>query len=378
LAVVCGCWTLSGCTQTASFRQLRSAQVDTSLHRLAVVNVVGSHEASSEAGAALWERLGDSGCYQLVSEEQLQQWSNRPLRHENRSPNMPAIIDVARHAGVDGILLTRIRFVEPDESIYGTKAVRFGDPQVAAAMTYVLIDARSASVVSENQVKSDYHQGELDGARGPHSETRVFSKLAREAGDLAAKALAPHETDVHVTLANGGGDVRKGIKAAKDGDWKRARDHWTAAVEADAKNHAAFYNLGLACEATGDLAGARHCYETALKLSDKGTYQETLARLKDTEADVRLAWSQKSQAAAHLAVAAAPQDRFRPAAQPGAAPHDRYQPATHPTAETHQRYQPASGPAARPEARPATYPPRSDMQSAPDSNPSTWLTKPPW
>jgi tetratricopeptide (TPR) repeat protein len=366
---------LSGCTQTASFRQLRSAQVDTSFHRLAVVNVPDKKEGSREAGAVLWDRLVESGCYQLVSEDQLQQWSRGPLRYQNQSPNLPAIVDAAKHAGVDGILITRIRFVEPDGSPYGSKAIRIGDARVAAGMTYVLIDARSCAVVDENHVKSDYRQGELDSGSG--SESAMLQKLARQAGERAAKELAPHEKDVQGTLAQGGGDVREGIKAAKEGDWQKAREHWAAAVETDAKDHAAFYNLGLACEATGDLAAARHCYETALKLKEKGMYQQTLDRLVKTEADVRLAWSQKSQAAAHIA-AATPHPRYQPAAHAGAERQHGYQPATHPAMELQRRYQPAAHPVERPEPSPATYPPRNDMQGAPESDPTTWLSKPPW
>jgi hypothetical protein len=356
-AVLSAC-ALTGCSQTASFRQLRSAQVDTSLHRLAIVNVAGNHEASGEAGAALWDGLEQSGCYELVSEDQLQPWSRGPLRHQNQNPNVPAIVDAARHAGADGVLITRIRFVESDGSIYGSKAARFGDPRVAAGMTYVLIDTRSSSVVSDNTVKSEYYQGELSGGRGPRSEFAVFSELAREAGGIAARQLAPHETDVQVTLARGGGDVREGIQAARKGDWQQARRHWFAAVDADPKNHAALYNLGLALEATGDLSGARDCYEKALTLNNKGTYQRSLDRLESTAADVRLAWTQKHRAAAYFAAAHAPHHRFQPVAHPVA------QPEPHPVG--HSR------------AYPATRSTQYDPREASVDDPSTWLTNPTW
>jgi tetratricopeptide (TPR) repeat protein len=215
-------------------------------------------------------------------------------------------------------------------------------------MTYVLIDTNSSRVVGQNLVKSDFYRGELESGRGPRSESTVFARLARQVGERVAGELAPHETVVEVTLAPGGGDVRDGIAAAKEGDWQKAKQHWSAAVQADTEDHAALYNLGLACEATGDLPGARHCYETALKLKDKGTYQRTLDRLKRTEADVRLAWSQKSRATAQLAAATTSHREFSPAAQPAAHPmgHPPARPAAHP----------AEQPAARPSAPPAAHP----------------------
>jgi tetratricopeptide (TPR) repeat protein len=378
LSILSVCWVLTGCTQTASFRQLRSARVDTSLYRVAVVNVAGPREESGEAGTALWDELGRSGCYQLVHEDQLQQWSRRPLRYENQNPNVPAVVDAARHAGVDGILIARIRFIESDGSLYGSKVARFGDPEVAAEMKYVLIDTRSGSVVGQNQVKSDFYRGELESGRGPQSEFAVFSKLARQAGDRVAQELAPHETVVEVKLAQGGGDVREGIKAAKEGDWRRAKQHWSAAVQADAENDAAQYNLGLACEATGDLSGARHCYETALSLKSNNTYQQALDRLKRTEADVRLAWSQKAQAVAQIAAAAAPHHSLHPAARPARQPtahaaadsaaYPAARPAAHPTAD------PGTHPPAYPAAHPSHYAP----QEAAPRGPTTWQDRQTW
>jgi tetratricopeptide (TPR) repeat protein len=288
----------TGCSSTASFRQLRPARVDPSFHRLAVVNVPGQRESAAEAGAVVWGRLQESGRYQLVSLEQLQQAGRAPILHQDRTLNSAALLEAAGRAGVDGILTTQVRFVEADGSLYGTKSFRIGDPRIVAELKYELIDARSGTVIARSRVQSDSYIVESDMGGVFGSEDRVMSEAARQIGQRAAEELLPHEAVVEVELAyqmvgSGAGDVRSGIAAAEDGDWQLARRHFSAAVEADANNHAAHYNLGVACEATGDLRLARRAYESALSLQPEDDYRQALDRLQRAEPEILLARAQQ-------------------------------------------------------------------------------------
>lgn len=317
-------WALSvalistGCSSTASFRQLRPARVEPSFHRLAVVNVPGHQEAAGEAGAIVWGRLQESGRYQLVSLERLQQASRAPILHQDRTLNSAALLDAAGRAGVDGILTTRVRFVESDGTLYGSKSFRFGDPKIVAELKYELIDAGSGTVIARNRVQSDSYVVESSDGSDPGSEGRVMSDAARQIGQRAAEELLPHEAVVEVELAyqmvgSGAGDVRSGIAAAEDGDWQLARRHFSAAVEADGNNHAALYNLGLACEATGDLLQARRAYESALSLKPEDDYQQALTRLEHAEPEILLARAQQLPATGPVRLDTGRRPELRPA-----------------------------------------------------------------
>jgi len=270
------------------------------LRRLAVLQRGGKREEAAEAYAAVVASLQQSGAYQVVELEQLERFAPAQLLMSDGSVNMPVAMEAARRMHLDGLLTLEIRFVEPDGSMYGTKTFRIGDPVIAAGIRYELIDAWRGTVMDRNLVKSDFYRGELSSGRvSPTSETRVLSDLARQSGLKLANLLAPHQEEVEVKLAHaslglGTSKLRQGVKAARQGDWQQARQLWNEAVQEDADNDAALYNLGVACEATGDHVAARQAYEAALRINDSSDYRAALDRVHLAESDMRLAQFQIS------------------------------------------------------------------------------------
>jgi Tfp pilus assembly protein PilF len=66
--------------------------------------------------------------------------------------------------------------------------------------------------------------------------------------------------------------VAFGIKVAEQGLWKEAVYRWERAVELDPTYAAAFNNLAVAYETSGQADKARKAYERALELDPKNVY----------------------------------------------------------------------------------------------------------
>lgn len=284
-----------GCAQHATFRQQRPALVNAPIRRLAVVELASQRAEGDRALAALWAELQQSGRFDLVRHEQLQRAVSAPLLTANGSLDHDAAIHAGRRLGVDGLLITQVRFLETDGTVYGTKSLRIGDPEVVAAVRYELIDVRTGQVLDRNVAKSEPFKGDLNPhTPGPSAESEVLSRLASEGGVQVAYVLIPHEQEIKVQLAHsslgpGSSDVRKGMGAAQAGNWAEARQHWLAAVEADPKNDAAAYNLALAHEALGEFALARRALEAAIAARPSSRYREAVQRVDRAEAELRLA-----------------------------------------------------------------------------------------
>jgi tetratricopeptide (TPR) repeat protein len=304
----CSCWlgllaTLAaGCAQTATLVHLRPAEAKVvGIRGLAVLDVRAVRDMSQLATAAMLEGLQE-GSFTVIAQSDLQQAAPEPLQFSDGGPNIPAALEASRRVGADALLVTELRFREKDGSDYGSKTVRFGEPNVAAAVTYRIYDVRSGRVAGRNTVMSSYHQGELSMSESGHdSETKVLSILAREGISAAANHLAPHETSVEAQLAVsgfGGNSWRilRGNSKAHAGDWVAATEAWQKVLEHDPENHAALFNLGVASEAAGDFARAQRFYESAANLNTRSElYREALERAHKASQNYLIAMQQKTR-----------------------------------------------------------------------------------
>ena len=290
---------LTGCaSQTASIRQLQPAQVNSLPRRLAILDVLGQEQQAPVAQSTLVKRLSEAGFYTLIDEDELQLASRAPLRHDNRDLNVPMALAAARQLGIDALLLTELELTKPNSTQYGSISFRVGDPQVIAKLQYELINARTGAMLDQNVITSDTYQGELRShGTGNSSQEMVFAGLTRQATNRLAQRLAPHTTEIQVLLAGkslgrGMNQIHRGNKAAQVGNWDKAADQWTAALEDDSTNHAAWYNLGLAFEAMHQYARARQAFEHALRIHDRSLYRKGLERSEQAAIQYHLAIAQ--------------------------------------------------------------------------------------
>ena len=283
----------SGCAQTVTLRKVQPAPFDVSGHRLGVVNNRSLRAESQRAYDVMMAKLVNSGVH-LVDQQGLQRAVPAPLFFDNGKANGVVALRAARQLGLDGLLVTTIRFVELDGTVYGEKSWRFGDPKVTTAVQYDLVDVRSGTVLNRNTVQAEYYTGEMEFGE----ETGILLRLAQKGGLKMANVLTPHETTIEVPLAQASfgfdsTEMRNGCEAAQDGDWVLARQHWNVVLRSDPQDVAALYNLGLAHEALGDLYQARQFIKSACAIDANDMHLQALQRLQQSETALRLAQVQK-------------------------------------------------------------------------------------
>jgi tetratricopeptide (TPR) repeat protein len=279
----------------ARLTQLEPARVDIShVRSLCVLPFSGPSEHGAAAQSAIAARLQDSGVLQLVDVVELQALTLAPLGAADRT----AALEAARRRGVDTILVGQVRLQEEGSTSLGPVNFRIGEPALASAIAFEVIDVRSGQTLVRELVRKSF---EPDGSGQTISSSvrdKIFRRLTAEAADEVAYALAPHSREIEVTLAApgmigaGAGTARIGNQLAHDGDWSAAMAAWNQALEENPEHPTACYNLGLAYEAQGDYEKARELYTSASERQDKELYRQAIERTKKASFQRQLAWNQ--------------------------------------------------------------------------------------
>jgi tetratricopeptide (TPR) repeat protein len=233
----------------------------------------------------------------VVSSQELAGFASEPLYDQNGVVNRAAALQAASRMQLDAVLIGKLH--RRRESALGqiSEQIQIGDPIVTVRIGFQLIDVRTGTVVAEGQPEQSY-RGESDRfASGATPEREVLEDLVEAcARDVAAK-IAPHRVPFQTGLARGSlskgaSKVWSGNRLAKNGDWITAAQHWRQALEQNPENHAAAYNLGLACEAQDDFAGANRMYALAASLKDKELYNDAVARVTRNSRQYEVAQAQ--------------------------------------------------------------------------------------
>lgn len=114
------------------------------------------------------------------------------------------------------------------------------------------------------------------------AKNALLEDLAKKAALELAGKISPSRVHREVAFAGGNSDVDKGIEFARRGLFDDAVEIWEAETRKDPENHAAWYDLGVAYESRGDLAGlerAREMYRKAARLDGKKLYLDALGRI---------------------------------------------------------------------------------------------------
>lgn len=316
---------LAGCANTATLHVWQPAQIDTTgIERLAVLDFRGPHESGQIARSTLVSQLWQDGFYTLVDQSELEGVRPASASGPAGSPDVGPAVAAARAAGVDALLVgdvvsyhaaddvttdQRFGFFNSDErqgpaagSVMGVgfENNETVNREITASLAFQLIDARTGRILAARQ-SSYTEKGQLRNGEGhlPAREATLAKCMHRCARDIV-DMLTPRQIPMRVELATAtfgraAGEIRRGNARAAKGDWQAAEAHWRAALELDPDNHAAMYNLGLACEARFDYGRAEELYADALNGKQRGLYARALERLRGEREDYLLATSQRDR-----------------------------------------------------------------------------------
>lgn len=184
--------------------------------------------------------------------------------------------------------------VQTSES-QGTRAIRRFNPQrrlveVLDAATlvrtatvradFVVTDAKTGQKLAAAETRQPYNSADDPRTRGPLGLDRPDGPTHVPPAETIVRELlaACVETFIHMIQprqvvaegrlrGTGSPEGRKGLAAAAQGDFTRAAEHLSAAVQAQPENADLRFNLALCAEAGGKLETALANYEAAVKAS---------------------------------------------------------------------------------------------------------------
>lgn len=147
---------------------------------------------------------------------------------------------------------------------------------------FELIDTRTGEVLAERELARSAPQRN-DGGR---TDAEMLDRLLSECVDEFVAVLAPHETESAIQLAEGewysmsGSAVRRGVQFARRGRWQQAEAAWKKALERNARNDAALFNLAVAAAQSGDFAAAEDYAMAALRVRHTDCYATGLEQIR--------------------------------------------------------------------------------------------------
>ncbi len=320
-----------GCANQASFTALRPAEMNVEgVNSLIVVDFRGLQPHAEMAQAATVAQLYQAQFFRVVDRAEWERVLPPSPYAQAAGAQVDRAVDAGRRMGVDAVLVADVKPEVNWGADLGNSAFRLGDPRSTVTIDAQLVDVRTGRVRSNYRVARTIER-KID-HEGKYTEENILAGLAERCGSLVAGKLVPHEQTIDVKLSriysgNGANEIRKGIGAAQEGRWDKARELWQAAVAKDPKNDAALYNLGVAHEALGQFDRARQCYAQAAGINEKSKYAEAIGRVDKSSQDYHVAMAQKQQKMnrwSHVVGQHMPPHNIAPAV------HGQYPPAYHP------------------------------------------------
>lgn len=171
---------------------------------------------------------------------------------------------------------------------------------------FKLFNLSTKQIVATGKVTKTYN--EKFGGKEEHSffgnklsslptQDATINKLSKNVAKELVSKISPTKIATMIQFDKGGtmgfGEnkmMQRGIEFAIKGLWEEALEMWNEVIKKEPENAAAYYNIGVAYENSGDLKSlytAKDMYKKALNLKDKSLYLDAVARanksIKDRE-----------------------------------------------------------------------------------------------
>lgn len=159
----------------------------------------------------------------------------------------------------------------------------------AIQVSFKLVDVASGRLITATSCLSDqevFSPGKNLWSVGdrpePINRTALMASLRNVVVQDFLRQIAPTPIQDEVTLETDDKipAMAAGNQAAQLGDWGDARRHYQQATQAMPPSAGAYYNLGIACRATGDFPAAHAAFKEAFKLSNSQVHLREIEKTK--------------------------------------------------------------------------------------------------
>ncbi|MCH5377751.1 MAG: hypothetical protein JJ992_27660, partial [Planctomycetes bacterium] len=245
LAVSCLLPVLYGCVSTATVSRLRPAEAGVvGVYRVGVLPLIGPEQQAPEAQQALLETVNETGRYQLVTADQMQQAAPGPLIGPDGDIDRRVAMEAGWRLGVDAILIGSVQLTEEGWSETGSVRMIIGSPTLRAVCQLELIDVRSGMTLFAGGGEAAEKLDVGDSPVSSNVRMHIGQRLACRSVVAAARRITPHQVSTDVALSSdlfGKGSVAlwRGNYLAREGRWDEAQQQWLTALAENPENDAA-------------------------------------------------------------------------------------------------------------------------------------------
>lgn len=302
LVSLCGLMLLTGCEdKPLSLRYDRPAEyeIPEAVKRIAIAEFGGPSDEDKKFGNIAADQLASQldaygkqfGRFELVDRKRLAAiLEERDMQMAISDSNEAA--KVGKLANVEAMIYGTVTTSWRDEPAtkmsidFATrqpKTVHYTKRYCMASVNFTMDDVRTgktlAAVTLTQEFDSDKDSGGgfikkmgFGGDSLPPPD-QIINRLIQDCVTQFVQKVSPHSVSIEVSLQKGKSDIVKtGNKLAMAGDFAEAAECYERALTVKADDDGAMFNLGVACEARGDMEGAEKWYSKAFAVKDNEKY----------------------------------------------------------------------------------------------------------
>jgi tetratricopeptide (TPR) repeat protein len=310
---------ISACTKSAMIEITKPAEYNVSdLKRLAVVNFTGSGNIGDIVADKFTNQLWATNYFSVLERKELQKILEEHALQMSGVVNDSTIVEFGRILGVDALIVGSVSAYqvedkkgkekvkekvwkgeyEKDEKgkiIYEKTAFgkekkkkyreelvdkEFINREAAVGISFRLVSVQTAEIRASGSQTESFSQKYYPQSDNIPAKEALLSDLSDKVIKKFIPTISPYKVTVSRTFEKGNEAVNAGIGMAQNNLWDKATFVWEKEAEQDPRNSAAFYNLGIAYEVSGDLDRAEQAFDSALKIKSKDMYMKALAQIR--------------------------------------------------------------------------------------------------
>jgi len=304
---------------------LKPAKYDVSdIKRIAVVDFQGPKQSGNAIAALFTDKLWKTQYFQMVEREKIEQVLEEHAFNMSGAVDDATIVEFGKILGVDAIVVGNVssyttrdtrgkekvkkevftgkyekdaqgNFIyeknkagkKVKKKIYKEELVdqQYLMRESNVAVSYRMIEIQTAEIRASDQGQRSFKKKYTTNLEKLPSKGSLLNNLSDQIVAGFIPNLVPHRITLRKSLEKDNDAVNLGINFAKNGLWNEAIQSWESEVKNHPDNAKAFYNLGIAYEALGEIDKAEGAYRSAMRIKPKKLYMQAVSQIETRKKD---------------------------------------------------------------------------------------------
>jgi tetratricopeptide (TPR) repeat protein len=318
------CLFMASCSKTAWIEITKPADYNVSdLKRLAVVDFSGPGNSGGITADKFTSQLWSTNYFSLLERKELQKILEEHALQMSGVVNDSTVVEFGKILGVDGLIVGSVNaynvedkrgkekvkeqvwtgaYEKDKEGNYIYEKTAFGkqkkkiykeelvdkeyiNREASVGLSFRLVSIQTAEIRASGSQTESFSHKYYPGQDNIPAREVLLNELTDQVIKKFIPTISPYKIKVSRTFEKGNEEVNTGIELARNNLWDKAAAIWEKETQRDIGNAAAYYNLGIAYEVSGDLDRAEQAYESALKIKTKDMYMKALSQIRQRKVE---------------------------------------------------------------------------------------------